>query len=91
MARNDEEVTASQQDRTIEITINKRSVPITQGKHTGFEVKQAAINAGLQVQLDFVLTEIHGNSPNRPTIGNDDTVNIHPGSNFALIADDDDS
>jgi hypothetical protein len=90
MARNDEMMTAHE-DRTIEITINKKPVEIVQGEHTGREIKQAAIDAGLPVQLDFVLTEIHGGSPNRPTIGNEDTVNVHPGSKFSLIADDDDS
>ena len=86
-----DEAAASQQDRIIEITINKKTVKISQGKHKGIEIKQAAIDAGLRVQLDFVLTQIHGDSANRPTIGNDDTVNVHPGSKFSLIADDDDS
>lgn len=87
MSANESKVAAKQ----ITITVNKKPVEITQGKHTGLEIKQAAINSGLPVQLDFVLTEIHGNSPNRPTIGNDDSVEVHPGSTFALIADDDDS
>jgi hypothetical protein len=86
-----DQVDAAQRGRTIEITINKKPVEITQGEHTGLEIKQAAIDAGLPVQLDFVLTEIHGNSPNRPTIGNGDTVEVNPGSKFSLIADDDDS
>lgn len=91
MSPEDEEVLATQKDRTIEIIVNKKAVSITQGKHTGLEIKQAAVDAGLAVQLDFVLTEIHGNSPNRPTIGNGDVVTVHPGSKFSLIADDDDS
>lgn len=91
MARNDDVATVAQHDRTIEITVNKKPVTITQGEHSGLEIKQAAIAAGLPVQVDFVLTEIHGNSPNRPTIGNGDQVEVHPGSKFALIADDDDS
>jgi hypothetical protein len=86
-----DEVDAAQHDRTIEITVNKKPVGITQGEHTGLEIKQAAIDAGLAVQLDFVLTQIHGESPNRPTIGDGDTVNVNPGSKFSLIADDDDS
>ena len=87
----DEKASGERHDRTIEIAVNKKPVNITQGEHTGLEIKQAAINAGLTVQLDFVLTQIHGESHNRPTIGDSDTVKVNPGSKFSLIADDDDS
>ena len=75
----------------ITITVNNKPVKMTKGKHTGLEVKDAAIAAQLPVTRDFVLTELHGKSEPRKTIGDADSVNIHEGSEFALVADDDDS
>lgn len=76
-------------EKLITILVNKKEVRITQGEHIGLDIKRAAINAGLKVQLDFVLTEIHGQ--NRDVIGDNDHIKVHPNSKFALIADDDDS
>jgi hypothetical protein len=75
----------------VTITVNNKAVTMTKGKHIGGEVKDAAIAAKLPVTRDFVLTEIHGKSEPRKTIGNDDPVNIHENSEFSLVADDDDS
>jgi hypothetical protein len=77
--------------KVVTINVNNKPVSMTKGKHTGIEVKDAAIAAGLPVTRDFVLTELHGNNEPRKTIGNEDSVNIHDKSEFSLVADDDDS
>ncbi len=92
MARDEEGPAGSQRaGHGVTITVNKKPVVMTQGKHTGGDVKDAAIAAGLPVTRDFVLTELLGKGEPRKTIGNDDPVTIHENSEFSLVADDDDS
>jgi hypothetical protein len=92
MARDEEAPGGSEHAaHEVTITVNNRTVEMTQGQHTGGDVKDAAITAGQPVTRDFVLTELHGKGQPRKTIGNDDPVLIHEKSEFSLVADDDDS
>jgi hypothetical protein len=72
------------------ITVNGKPVSIAGPKTTGRLIKEAAIVAGLPIQLDFILSE---ELPNRKTrlVRDDDKVSIHEGSAFVALANDDNS
>jgi hypothetical protein len=72
------------------ITVNGTPVSIAGPKTTGRAIKEAAIAAGVPIQLDFILSE---ELPNRKTrlIRDDDEVSIHEGSSFVALANDDNS
>ncbi len=91
MARDEEPAGNKGAATEVKIIVNTKPVRMTKGKHVGADVKDAAIAAELPVSREFVLTEIHGKSEPRKTIGNEDPVNIHENSEFSLVADDDDS
>lgn len=76
--------------RTVSITVNNRPVTVTGPRVTGLEIKQAAIDQGVPIGLDFVLSELRPNG--RPQIvGNEDPVTVNKNSKFTAVADDDDS
>ena len=76
--------------RHVEICVNNRAVKIEKGIRTGAEIKQAAKDQGLPIQLDFVLSLEEANGQSR-TIGNTDTVRVRKEMKFICIADDDNS
>lgn len=72
------------------IKVNNKAVRIVGHEHTGLQIKQAAINAGVKIQLDFVLSEelSHGRSR---IIGDDQRIRIGEHSVFEAIPNDDHS
>ncbi|MBY0270333.1 MAG: multiubiquitin domain-containing protein [Burkholderiales bacterium] len=74
----------------IHITVNFKTVTVTKKRATGLEIKQAAINQGVNIKLDFVLFEDKGNG-HRKVIGDADVVHLHEGSKFEAIPHDDNS
>ena len=72
----------------VDITVNEKTVPIMRGRRTGLEIKTAAINAGVNIQLTFTLSE---DKPGGRIIGDTDTVYIKGGEAFLAIDDHDDS
>jgi hypothetical protein len=75
---------------TVTITVNNRPVIVEGPRVSGLDIKQAAIDQGLTITLDFVLSEIRPNGRPR-IIGNEDEVTVNKNSAFTAIADDDDS
>lgn len=78
------------QNHPVEITVNKKSVTIEGPRVTGLQIKQAAVDQGVQIGLDFQLTEVHQDRT-RKIIGDSDPVTVHPGSTFFAAAGDDNS
>jgi Multiubiquitin len=76
--------------RTITITVNEHPVQVTERELTGREIKQAAIDQGVTIGLDFVLYEHLGQHRTR-IVGDDEPVPVHPGSRFDALANDDNS
>jgi hypothetical protein len=76
--------------RTITITVNEHPVQVTERELTGREIKQAAIDQGVAIALDFVLYEHLGQHRTR-IVGDDEGVRVHPGSRFEALANDDNS
>ena len=74
----------------IEIFINEKPVKLRRGVRTGLEIKQAAIDEGVAIQLDFILSIETGPSQTR-IIGDRDRIRVKPGQRYIAIADDDNS
>jgi hypothetical protein len=87
---------AAPHDRTephphvITIHVNEKPVNMTGPRHTGLEIKQAAIGQHVNIQLDFVLYLLRHNQPNQP-IDDTEMVTITEHSRFHAVADDDNS
>jgi hypothetical protein len=77
-------------EKLVEIFVNEKPVLIGRGEHTGLQIKQAAIDQGVKIQLDFVLSleKRHGETQ---IIGDGDPVKVKEGQNYVAIADDDNS
>ena len=67
--------------RTITVTVNERPVQVIERELTGREIKQAALDQGVSIDLDFVLYEHLGQQRTR-IVGDDEPVHVHPGSRF---------
>lgn len=80
----------AEERRLVRIKVNEHEVQIQGPKATGLEIKQAAINAAVGIQLDFVLTEELPNGRTRP-IGDNDLIVLHEGACFVAVAPDDNS
>lgn len=74
----------------VTITVNEKPVSIAGPRVSGLEIKQAAIHAGVQIQLDFVLSEELANGRTR-IIGDADVVTVNKNSRFDAVAGDDNS
>lgn len=76
--------------RTITITVNEHPVQVTERELTGREIKQAAIDQGVAIGLDFVLYEHLGQHRTR-IVGDDQAVRVNRKSRFEALANDDNS
>jgi hypothetical protein len=76
--------------RTITITVNEHPVQVTERELTGREIKQAAIDQGVAIGLDFVLYEHLGQHRTR-IVGDDEAVRVNRKSRFEALANDDNS
>lgn len=75
---------------TVVVHVNNKPVEVPAPKATGRQIKEAAIQAGLSIQLDFVLSR---ELPNGRTeiVGDADEVTVNPQARFFAIAPDDNS
>lgn len=73
-----------------EIKVNNKPVTITGHHHTGLEIKQAAIAAGVNIQLDFVLSEELSHDRSR-IVGDEQRITVEAGACFEAIPNDDHS
>lgn len=72
------------------ITVNDLPVVLTRGKRSGLDIKQAAVNAGVPIQVDFVLSEVRQNGEQK-VIPDDREVEVNDGDEFWAIPGDDNS
>lgn len=75
---------------TVMITVNNKPVEIDGPRVTGLQIKQAAVNQGVDIQLDFQLAEIRRDDEQH-IVGNDDLVTVNKHSRFVATAGDDNS
>ncbi len=77
--------------KEVVVKVNNKSVTLPDHRVTGLQVKEAAIDEGVEIELDFLLTlEAHGGDPAR-TIDDDDVVTVNKHSEFTANDVDDDS
>jgi hypothetical protein len=72
------------------ITVNEKPVVVTGPKVTGLQIKEAAIAQGVQIGLDFQLSEELKNGRTR-IVGDADEVTVNKNSRFDAVAGDDNS
>lgn len=73
----------------VAITVNNKQVTVTGPRTTGMDVKQAAVDQGVDIGLDFQLAEVKGKG--RVIIGDDEVVTVNKNSKFIATAPDDNS
>lgn len=77
-------------DDHVRITVNGKFVVLPDKHATGESIKQAAIAAGVEIQMDFVLSEVLPNGEQK-IIPNDKHVTVKDGDEFWAIPGDDNS
>lgn len=75
--------------RSVTIKVNRNDVKIPRRWATGFEIKQAAINQGVKIQLDFLLYHIVDGEQVR--IPDDKQLTLRECDEFRCVAPDDNS
>ena len=76
--------------KDIEIEVNSRVVTLPDREVTGLQIKQAAIEQGVIIQVNFVLQQELPNGSSQ-IIGDGDLVRIHRHMSFTALAPDDNS
>ena len=72
------------------VTVNGKDVTLAEKRVTGREIKQAAIDQGVAIELDFELAEELPNGRER-IVGDDDVITVTKKSTFIATAPDDNS
>jgi hypothetical protein len=72
------------------ITLNTKPVPMNHHRVTGLQVKEAAIAADVQIELDFQLSVRRPNGKFE-VVADDEPVAINRSSEFRAVAPDDNS
>lgn len=75
---------------TIEVFVNNTACEFTDSLQTGQSIKQRAIECGVQMTVDFILS-IEKPDGNTKTIGNADEIRVENGQRYIAIPDDDNS
>ena len=76
--------------KPFEISVNRKPVEVGEQIVTGLQIKEASINAGLAINLDFQLAAVEGDNRER-IVGNDDKVDVLEFKTFIATASDDNS
>ena len=76
--------------KTVEIEVNDHKVEMPAGPATGLEIKEAAIKAGVKIDLSFVLQVQLPNGSSK-VVGNKDKIPLTEHLAFTAIAADDNS
>jgi hypothetical protein len=84
------ELAATADAHEIRVTVNGQFVVLTSRTVTGLQVKEAAIAAGVPIQLDFVLSEVRP-SGEQKIIPDDREITVKSGDEFWAIPGDDNS
>ena len=77
-------------DGKVEVTLNDKPVVLEGSKQTGESIKKAAIEQGVNIKQDFVLSiELGGGKTD--LVGDDQFIEVHPNDRFLAIENDDNS
>jgi hypothetical protein len=72
------------------ILVNEQPVHMPDDHATGLEIKQHAIDAGVKIEIDFILVEELKNGRTQ-NVGNDDEIKLKGSSRFTANDGDDNS
>ena len=75
---------------TVAITVNGHPVTVPSPKATGHQIKQAAIRAGIAIQIDFVLSVVRPNG-DAAVVGDDEELTVNKNTKCVALAPDDNS
>ena len=87
---NDKNVKGVIGDVKVAITVNDKPVVLEGSKQTGKSIKKAAIEQGVNIKEDFVLSIERGGGKTA-VIGDDEFIQVSPGDQFVAIDNDDNS
>jgi len=76
--------------RIVTVRVNNQEVIFNVHKATGLEIKETAIKQGVQIEPDFVLSEMVDQGNLKP-IRDDEEVTLHRHQQFIAVAPDDNS
>lgn len=77
-------------DGKVEVTVNDKPVVLEGSKQTGENIKKAAIDQGVNIKEDFVLSvELGGGKTN--LVGDAEPIKVDPDDRFLAIENDDNS
>ena len=77
-------------DGKVEVTLNDKPVVLGGSKQTGESIKKAAIEQGVNIKEDFVLSiELGGGKTE--LVGDDQFIEVNPNDRFLAIENDDNS
>jgi hypothetical protein len=86
--------TTSPQDgilgKPFEISVNNKPVQLDEPVVTGLQVKEAAIQQGVSIELDFQLAKVTDDGK-QPLVGDSDKVDLREFKTFFATATDDNS
>ena len=78
------------QSGTCKISVNEQAVTVVGEQHTGTSIKRLAIEQGVTIAEDFVLSIEH--EPRRTRIvADEEVIVVETGTCFTAVADDDNS
>jgi hypothetical protein len=77
-------------EKDIEITVNGKEVIVHDKEMTGIQIKQAAVAAGVNIQLDFILFHDLGDGK-QVLVKDHDLVKVHKHMRFDAVTNDDNS
>jgi len=94
--KDQEEVVVNDESRfladeaVVTVHVNRHPVKLDGHRHNGLQIKQAAINQGVNIKLDFLLFEEFSDGHTKP-VKDTETITVSNKSKFDAIPDDDHS
>ena len=85
-----QEVNKIRDDKKVEITVNDKPVILIGVKQTGASIKKAAIDDGVNIKEEFVLSIELGGGKTK-LVGDEEHIEVHDGLRFLAIENDDNS
>ena len=85
-----QEVNKIRDDKKVDITVNDNPVVLIGVKQTGASIKKSAIDDGVNIKEDFVLSIELGDGKTK-LVGDDEYIEVHDGQRFLAIENDDNS
>lgn len=87
---NDEQVQTVDFDGKVDVLVNDKPVLLEGVKQTGASVKKAAVEQGVNIKEDFVLSIELGGGKTK-LVGDDEEIEVYAGERFLAIENDDNS